>query len=255
MELNKEHISRANENSHFNRGDNTNKRYQSYLAEVDGWEIPEAKKEEIRSRVYKYFSRRIYLDAQYVPVTIAGPANYNSRRLDKSEQILRGACEFDEWFSRMREQARSVPRDVAYVGNLEWSIELSHTGQTCYSSVADKWRKLFRVNRAAFVALYDRLNQIKPFRKSSVAWKLYQQREDAPARGPRELFKDENLTVTASDGRVYLQFRMRPKPQLIFALKKRGYWWNSHVQAWSTYENRADKEWLEQITAEYKQYL
>lgn len=48
---------------------------------------------------------------------------------------------------------------------------------------------------------------------------------------------------------------MRIQRQLIVALKNRKWWWNAHKQAWSTYLNRLDKEWVSTISERYAKYL
>lgn len=68
-------------------------------------------------------------------------------------------------------------------------------------------------------------------------------------------FEDENLTAFKEGDRIYIKFLMRPKRQLIIALKSRGYWWNSGKSAWSTYPDRLDKEWVGSISSRYGQYL
>jgi len=43
--------------------------------------------------------------------------------------------------------------------------------------------------------------------------------------------------------------------QLIVALKSRGWWWNSRVDAWSTYLHKLDREWVGTISERYAAYL
>ena len=48
---------------------------------------------------------------------------------------------------------------------------------------------------------------------------------------------------------------MIPQRQLIVALKRRKWWWNSSKQAWSTYLNRLDREWISNISKQYEKYI
>ena len=48
---------------------------------------------------------------------------------------------------------------------------------------------------------------------------------------------------------------MKCKPQLIYALKKKGWWWNTYKGAWSTYLDRVDVEWIKNISEKYEEYL
>lgn len=68
-------------------------------------------------------------------------------------------------------------------------------------------------------------------------------------------FKDDNLTAYIKGERVFISFAMKPKPQLRMALKSRGYWWNCWQQAWSTYIDKLDKEWIRSISERYSEYI
>ena len=43
--------------------------------------------------------------------------------------------------------------------------------------------------------------------------------------------------------------------ELIVALKRRKWWWNSSKQVWSTYLNRLDREWISNISKQYEKYI
>ena len=95
MELEENLIHRANSNSMFGtRGDLSAQSYKSYVDEILSWDIPNNNKQKILVQVHKRYSKILEYEAQHVSVLVAGPANYNSRRLDKSNQVLQKSHEF-----------------------------------------------------------------------------------------------------------------------------------------------------------------
>ena len=69
------------------------------------------------------------------------------------------------------------------------------------------------------------------------------------------MFQDDNLTAFKEGDRYYITFTLRPKQQLIVALKSRKWWWNAYKKAWSTYESKFNLEWVENISTQYKAYV
>lgn len=66
---------------------------------------------------------------------------------------------------------------------------------------------------------------------------------------------DEHLVAYTMGDRAYIKFVMKPRQQLIVALKSRKWWWNSNEEAWSTYLNKLDKEWVQSISTRYADYV
>lgn len=87
--------------------------------------------------------------------------------------------------------------------------------------------------------------------------KLYQKSVSGEIKEIKKevFFEDENLTAYTEADRAYIKFLMRPKRQLMVALKRRGYWWNSRKNAWSTYLDRLDREWVSAISTRYSEYI
>ena len=69
------------------------------------------------------------------------------------------------------------------------------------------------------------------------------------------IFTNEDYEVFTEDDRVFIDFKLKPKRQLIVALKSRGYWWNAHKSAWSTYIKKLDKEWICSLSKNYEKYI
>ena len=104
----------ANSNSfNGNRGDLSAQSYKSYADEIIGWNISDIKKQKLLDKLYTKYSEILNLEAQHVSVMVAGPANYNSKRLNKSEQILQKTHEFCKWFDDLRNQIRNSNRDTS----------------------------------------------------------------------------------------------------------------------------------------------
>lgn len=79
----------ANSNSfNGNRGDLSAQSYKSYADEIIGWNISDIKKQKLLDKLYTKYSEILNLEAQHVSVMVAGPANYNSKRLDEKWQLL-----------------------------------------------------------------------------------------------------------------------------------------------------------------------
>ena len=112
-------------------------------------------------------------------------------------------------------------------------------------------------DNATFIKLYEEMYPEYKWRKNSTIAKLYQQSIAGELKEIKKevFFEDENLTAFTEGDRVYIKFLMRPKRQLIVALKSRGWWWNSHKEAWSTCPNKLDKEWVASISEKYVQYI
>lgn len=110
-ELNQDLIQRANNNSFYNKGTHAEESYKSYINEVMEWPISDTKKQKILDQIYKKCSKMLEYEAQHVPVMVAGPANYNAKKLDKSEQILQASQEFCKWFDDLREQVENAKKE------------------------------------------------------------------------------------------------------------------------------------------------
>lgn len=95
------------------------------------------------------------------------------------------------------------------------------------------------------------------WRKNSVIARLYAAgKEGKLAKLNRQkFFEDENLVAYTMGDRAYIKFVMKPQQQLIVALKSRKWWWNSNEEAWSTYLDKLDKEWVQSISTRYTDYV
>lgn len=255
--LNEDLIHRANSVSfHGTRGDLSKREYMGYAEKILNWSISDEKKQKLLDKLYDKWTEILGQEAQHVSVMVAGPAKYNSQKLDHSDRILRLSSEFVEWFKDLEAQVEQGQRKNDKAEHLIRMVEFcKNPDNPC--DPTSHLAELAIYDQKAFIKYYEELYPTYKWRKNSNIVKLYNYAKDGKlAEVKKEVFfEDENLTAFTEGDRVYIKFIMRPKRQLIVALKSRGYWWNSGKSAWSTYPNRLDKGWIESISSRYGQYL
>lgn len=258
-ELNAEHIHQANYNSFGGtRGDSSAASYKSYAENINSWPISEEKKQKLLCKLYEKYSRLIALEAQHVSVMVTGPARYNSRKLDKGDQILSLSAEISDWFAGLERELRRIAAEkkADEVEHLVESIKFldSRYPQT---NPTVKLCELATVDKEQFIALYDELYPKYKWRKNATVAKLYAAAIDGTLKiaQKEEIFSNADFTAYKYGDRVFIKFVLKPQRQLIVALKSRGYWWNANKGAWSIYADKADSEWIKTISERYGKYL
>jgi len=255
--LNPEHIQQANRNSmNGKRGDLSAGDYESSCNLILSWPISDEKKQTLLDALYKKWSEKLSHEARHISVMVAGPARYDARKLDHGDTVLRLGAEIAEWLKELEEQIRQGTRNTAEdPDRLEERIrfcderpELDPTTELV---------KLSSVDNARFIRLFEELYPKYKWRKNSNMYKLYELSKAGQIKEIRRetFYEDANFTAYTEGDRAYIRFLMRPKRQLIVALKSRGWWWNSRVDAWSTYLDRLDREWVGTISERYAAYL
>lgn len=250
-------IKSANYNSMMGkRGDLSKADYEAYAEKILSWPVLEEKKQKLLDKLYEKWSEILKYEAQHVSVAVAGPARYNSRKLDKSDKILELSAAFSNWFRDLEGQIKQSQKKNSKAEELLEMIEFCRKSDnscnpTCYL------RALARHDNQTFIQLYEELYPEYKWRKNSTIAKLYQQSLAGEIKEIRKeiFFEDENLTAYLERDRAYIKFIMRPKRQLHVALKGRGWWWNSYEKAYSTYPDRLDKEWVSTISSRYANYI
>lgn len=256
-ELRQDLIQRTNNNSFYNRGTNTEQCYKAYANEVIEWPISEVKKQKILDNLYKKYSKILEYESQHVPVMVAGPAKYNSKRLDKSEQILKASHELSEWFEDLRKQVENAKKDDSKEEKVKYIIDgIKRLIQLNLDPTKDIMN-LATIDNKKFIEVYEQLQEKYKWRKNSNIYKLYQASINGEVKEIRKkiIYEDENFTSYIEGDRAYIKFTMKCKRQLIYALKKKGWWWNSYKSAWSTYLDRVNTEWIKNISEKYEEYL
>ncbi len=255
-ELDENLVQQANSNS-FNgtRGDGSKHDYYVYANRILSWNISDEKKRKLLDKLYEKWCVMLSHEARHVSVMVAGPARYNAKRLDHSDKILELSRDFCNWFDeleRQLEQSQNVRNER------ERLIEMIE-----FCDQRDELRpdssllKLATIDGAAFVELFERLQPKYKWRKNSNLYKFYLGIKDGTIKDKKKevFFEDANFTAYRYGDRAYIKFTMRPMRQLIVALKSRGWWWNSHEDAWSTYLNKVDEEWVSGISTQYAKYI
>lgn len=250
-ELNKEQISRANNNSFSGkRGDTDAHEYEVYCNRVISWGLSERETQKIINKVYEYFSKSLFLDSQHVSVAVAGASNYNAKRLDKSDRILDNSAEFCKWFNELEEQANMKPynriQDLAR--DVVWGVNGDY-------STARQWKELAARDRKYFESLYEKLSESHEFKKSSTPYKIYHNILAIEPIIQEQIYKDNDLTIYKEQGKICIRFRLKPQRQLIVALKSRNFYWIAVERVWKA--NATDEliDWAKTIAERYDAYI
>ena len=238
-ELDKTQLQRANSVSFNNdRGDIREKIYKSSVNEILEWNISEAKKQKILDRLYQKNMEILKYEASFVSVIVAGPAKYNGAKRDKeADKIMELASDFNVWFSNLEKQYKnfkkpskedSIKRKVTEI------MQLYELGLDIKNELID----LSNLDNKKFIELFEKFNQIYKWKKNTIIYKVYTASKNGEIKEKKEeiLFEDENFTAYLKNDRVFIKFIFKPQAQLKFALKKKGYWWNSREKSWSTYK-------------------
>ena len=256
--LNPELVHEANYNSFGGkRGDISAASYNEYIQRVLSWPISDEKKQKITDQVYSKYSEILRHEARHVSVIVAGPAKYNAKRLDHSDAILRLSSEFSTWFSGIEKQVKAGEKesDKDEVEHLVKRIRFADSRPELDPSTM--LAELATKDNAKFIELFEELYPKYKWRKNSNMYKLYVYSREGKIKEvhPETFFEDANFTAYMKGDRAFIRFVMKPKRQLIVALKSRGWWWNSGESAWSTYPDRVDKEWVAGISTQYAKYV
>lgn len=256
-ELDKGLVHQANYNSFGGkRGELSERGYKEYTEKVISWPISEEKKQSILDKLHKKWSELLRYEAQHVSVMVAGPAKYNSKKLDKSDKVFELSGEIHTWFKGLEDQVKKSVQKNDKAEKLLKMIEFCRKpNNPC--DPTNSLAELAMYDNASFVRIYEELYPEYKWRKNSTIAKLYQKSLAGEIKEIRKevFFEDANLTAYKEGDRVYIKFLMKPKRQLIVALKSRGWWWNTHQNAWSTYPEKLDEEWVRSISEKYKDYI
>ena len=259
----------ANNNSMFNRGDNTVYSYKQYADEINGWDISLKQKEKLIAQLKKKFDERLSIDARYVPWTVSGPAGYNSKKMGGlADRAMRTSAEISDWFDKVKENVKrsnhttddrreSAKREEARFESLMRGVTKPTATMVGY------WlMPIAQYDPKRFADLYEKYDKQLHFRKNTTAAKLYEKvkaGEYKGLKGPKKLFESDSYNVyqkrIKAGERVFLNFPVQPKPQMIWALKKRGWHWNDLENAWSVPVDKYDEKFVKGIEENYEKYL
>lgn len=255
-QLNQAWVHNANYNSFGGtRGDHSQASYNSYANEILNWNIADSRKEKLLQELHKKYSEILKYEAQHVSVMVAGPARYNAKKLDKGDQVLEATHNFCEWFKAIEQQAKNATKEDNKAARLIEMILFCDSRPEL--DPTNKLAELAVLDNVKFIELFEKLNPKYNWRKNSTAYKLYQKSKAGEIQEIKKevVFQDDNLTAYKEGDRYFINFTLKPKQQLIVALKSRKWWWNAYKKAWSTYESKFNLEWVENISTQYKAYV
>lgn len=257
-ELDQGLVDKANRNSVTGkRGDLSASEYHAHVKQILLWKISGEKKERILDELYKKWSEKLDYEARHIPKEVAGPARYNAKRMDKASQVLKTSISISNWFQDIEKQVldeQKKENDKAI--ELLAKIKFCRKTDQSYNPAKDL-EKLALCENKQFMKWYKRLYPKYKWRKNSTIVKLYEQSIKGQIKEiKKEIFyEDINFTAYVKGERAYIKFLICPKRQLMIALKNRGWWWNSHERAWSTYLHKLDETWVSTISVRYAQYI
>ena len=264
----------ANNNSMFIRGDGTVNSYKAYADEINGWDISLKQKEKLIAQLKKKFDERLSVDARYVPWTVSGPAGYNAKKMNGlADRAMRTSAEISDWFDKVRENVKRSNQNTDDRGakarqSEEWfnralqSGWYNRNGKPDPTQVANGLAEIALYNPKRFAVLYEKYDKQLHFRKNTNAAKLYEKvktGEYTGLKGPKKLYESDSYNVYRKNikagERVFINFPVPPKPQMIWALKKRGWHWNDMENAWSVPVDKYDEKFVMGIEENYSKYL
>jgi hypothetical protein len=246
-------------------------------------------------KLQKLFNESLSLDSRYVPWTVSGPARYpaqkmnalsdrifskNNEIIDYWKKVVEPAIQRAEEMNRTKEE-KAIIQEKKDLENynyfkkcinsaVEWKN--NHDGynnmQLWYAE-SEMLEAYNKGNLKQFKKMFEELNKYKNYRKNTNVYKLYKKVVDGEITSEsiekknyeanKTLYKcDEyeisNLKIDAGQ-RVIIKFLVYPKPQLVYALKRRGYHWYSYSGGFITKPEKFDLEWAKSIKDNYEKYL
>lgn len=249
--LNKDLIKKANNNSFGGkRGEITENDYKVYCERVVKWNLSDKKTQKIIDKIYAYFSKSLALEAEHVSVAVAGASNYNAKKLDKSEKILSNSADFCEWFKEIEKDAtrKSFDKVEWLKKEIIWSVEGKY-------SATKQWKELAGRSRDDFNSLYETLNKVKSFSKTSIPYKIYNELIKIEPIYQKPIYADDDFCTYEDQDKICIKFRMKPQRQLIVALKSRKFVWIASEEVWRTNSNEKLIEWTKSIATDYEKYI
>ena len=258
-ELNAQHIHSANYNSFAGkRGDLSESGYKGYAEKIQNWDISEEKKQKLLDELYKKWSEILKYEAQHVSVMVAGPARYNAKKLDKGDRILELSAQFVDWFKGLEKQVVKPDKSDKATKIIQM-IELwdNREGYVEAQMVLSEVLRLASVDSQKFIEYFEKLQPKYKWRKNTNAYKLYEKHKAGEVQEVKKeiIFENADYTAFTEGDRAYIKFTMKPQRQLIVALKSRKWWWNARVNAWSTYLNKLDSDWVKGLSIQYQKYI
>lgn len=129
--------------------------------------------------------------------------------------------------------------------------------------------KALKIDTNLYKELFEKLNSLVQYRKNSNVYKIYNevvegkitneklqknQEEANKVLYENADYKIQKITIKAGP-RIAIKFTFYPKPQLVYALKRRGYVWYSYEECFLCKPEKFDLNWAKEISKNYAKYL
>ncbi len=179
----------------------------------------------------------------------------NAKQIEKIKHIK---DEFNRWYNRLLEELptyKEKGRNPKYSSNAAMAQS--------YVSEA------LKVDTNLYKELFEKLNEVCNFSKNSNFYKGYKYVQEGKlssdsiqkqeAENNKVIFSCpdydiKNLKIQAGK-RIAIKFTFYPKPQLVYALKKKGFTWYTFGDCFVCKPERFDLEWAKGIKEKYSKYL
>ena len=277
------------------RGSFSESAYKGYANKIMASKLSEAQKEKMILKLQKLFNESLSLDSRYVPWTVSGPARYpaqkmnalrdrifakNNEIIDYWKKVVEPAIQRAEEMNSTKDEKalmkekEDLKRLNSFNGYVNRAIDSKNRfGKYDVISLSIAENKMLEAynngNLKQFKKMFEELNKHINYRKNTNVYKLYKKVVDGEITSEsiekknyeanKTLFKCEeyeisNMKIDAGQ-RVIIKFLVYPKPQLVYALKRRGYHWYSYSGGFITKPEKFDLEWAKSIKENYEKYL
>lgn len=177
---------------------------------------------------------------------------------EKKKEIERIKEGFNRWYTRLLEELPEYEKNGR-------SPKYSMNASLAQSYVTEA----LKADTALYKELFEKLNKVCNFSKNSNIYKGYkavlegklssdsiqkQEREDNKVIYSCSDYEISNLKIDAGK-RIAIRFTFYPKPQLVYALKKRGFIWYSFKKCFICKPERFNLEWAKGISKQYEKYI
>lgn len=261
IKLDEEMISRVNNLSHFDRGTTiqkiANKHYEKFIKtfEDSSYNENQRKTYEKRLEVFKEFLEKSYneylnIDSNFVPVTVAGPANYNYKKYNQiAERLANKENEIIEKINKFYKNTENMIKEQIPIEDiiekyrngynepissddpkakekLEAKLEYLENKHQKYKDYNKKARQNGEQQLAPYVLANSNQN-IK-----NVKDRLLQLEKMNNLNIPNYYFENGEVCFDKEDNRVKIYFDEKPNEEVRSKLKSHAFKWSPTNMAW-----------------------
>lgn len=282
-------VTYANNNSFFNKGSKRKQEYENYRRKIEFSSLSEKQKQKLLDQLYKKYQPILKYDSEWVSPMVSGPAKYPQAKMDRIyNSMMNAEKEFYKWWDNVdtvinnsnkpKNKTADKSNEIKAIKesfnnyyqkllakNDDVRVKYSMESVLAQNIVLDA----LKVDTNLYKELFNKLNDVCNYNKNSSFYKTYKEVEKGNVssekiQAQKELdnkviyecadYTISNLKINAGK-RIAIKFTFKIKPQLIYALKKRGYTWYSLKECWICRPENFDLEWAKNISKQYDKYL